>query len=70
MDGSSVIWKFYEKVEKSQEEPELSKLVNIGNCTLHVVHGTLKTGLISCFLQHVNFTTLCIVCILVRWFAG
>ena len=57
VDGPSVNWKFYKKVEKSWEEAELSKLVIIGSCSLHVVHGALKTGLILCFLQHVNFTS-------------
>ena len=46
MDGPSVNWKFYKKVEKFREEAELSKLVNIGSCSSYVVHGTLKTGLI------------------------
>ena len=55
VDVSSVNWKFYEKVEKSREETDFSKLVDIGSCSLHVVHGELKTGLISCFLQHLNF---------------
>ena len=57
MDGPSVNWKFYENVEKSWEEAELRKLVNIGSCSLHVVHRALKTGLLLCFLQHLYFTS-------------
>ena len=37
MNGPLVNWKFDEKVEKSREEAELSKLVNIESCSLHVV---------------------------------
>ena len=57
MDGPSVNWKFYENVEKSSEEAELRKLVNTGSCSLHVVQGALKTGLILWFLQHLHFTS-------------
>ena len=57
LDSPSVNCTFYEKVEKSQEEAELLKLFNIGSCSLHVVDGALKTGLILCFLQHLIFAT-------------
>ena len=49
MDGPSVNWKFYEKVEKSWEEAELGKLGNIGSCSLNGVHETFKSDLILCY---------------------
>ena len=57
VDRPSVNWKPYEKVEKSWNEVELRKLVNICSCSLHVIYGALKTGLILCFLQHLNITS-------------
>ena len=44
MDGPSVNWKFFNTVTKKREEDELPALINIGSCSLHVIHGTFKTG--------------------------
>ena len=45
MDGPKVNVKFYEEIVKSQEKAMLHTLINIGSCSLHVVHGSLKTGI-------------------------
>ena len=52
LDGSPVNWKFYEKVEKSREEVELSKLVNIGSCSFwYFLHfSKIVLGIIRCVL--------------------
>ena len=44
MDGPSVNWKFYNEVTKLREESGLPKLINIGSCNLHPVHGALISG--------------------------
>ena len=48
MDGSSVNWKFYEKLIESREISELTGLINIGSCGLNIIHGTFKSGTMSC----------------------
>ena len=37
-------WKFYNEVTKLREESGLPKLINIGSCNLHAVHGALKSS--------------------------
>lgn len=44
MDGPAVNWKFMKEVNLYREETKMSKLINIGSCNLHVVHGAFKTG--------------------------
>ena len=48
MDGSSVNWKFYEKLIESREISELTGLIKIGSCGLHVIHGAFKSETMSC----------------------
>ena len=38
IDGPSVNRKFYEKLIESQEVSELTGLINIGSCSLHIIH--------------------------------
>ena len=44
MDGPNVNWKFFEDLlqDRSQSDPDIPKLINIGCCGLHVVHGAFK----------------------------
>ena len=46
MDGPNVNWKFFEDLleDREQTDPDLPKLINIGACGLHVVHGAFKYG--------------------------
>ena len=46
-DGPSVNWLFYEKLaEYRQEELQIEqKMINIGSCGLHIVHGAFKDGI-------------------------
>ncbi|XP_048580627.1 uncharacterized protein LOC116610226 [Nematostella vectensis] len=46
MDGPNVNWKFLEDLleDREQTDPDLPKLINIGACGLHVVHGAFKYG--------------------------
>ena len=44
MDGPSTNWAFLDLLTSDREAEELPKLVNIGSCGLHIVHGTFKTG--------------------------
>ena len=44
MDGPNVNWKFLSLVEKERDEAELSKLLNIGSCNLHIVHNAFQVG--------------------------
>ena len=44
MDGPNVNWKFLSLVEKERDEAELSKLLNIGSCNLHIVHNAFQIG--------------------------
>ena len=47
LDRPSVNWKFYEKLIESREISELTGLINIGSCGLHVIHGAFKFGAMS-----------------------
>ena len=44
MDGPNVNLKFLETVKKEREEANLSKLIDIGSCDLHTVHGSFKSA--------------------------
>ena len=44
MDGPNVNIKFLEMIKKEREEAKLSKLIDIGSCDLHAVHGSFKTA--------------------------
>jgi len=43
MDGPSVNWKFLESLRESRDGDD-RKLLDIGLCGLHVLHGALQTG--------------------------
>ena len=45
MDGPSVNWKFYDDITRDRDQFELSGLINIGSCGLHVIHGMFKAGI-------------------------
>ena len=44
MDGPSVDWILLDLLKKQGEQQELPKLLNIGSCNLHVIHGAFKSG--------------------------
>ena len=44
MDGPTVNHKFYKGLEDHREREELPKMINIGSCNLHIVHGAFKSG--------------------------
>ena len=44
MDGPNVNWKFYHNLFQERKSEELPDLLNIGSCSLHVVHGSFKKG--------------------------
>ena len=44
MDGPNVNWKFYHNLFQECKGEELPDLLNIGSCSLHVVHGSFKKG--------------------------
>ena len=44
MDGPAVNHKFYKGLEDHREREELPKMINIGSCNLHIVHGAFKSG--------------------------
>ena len=44
MDGPNVNWAFYALVKKKFDTDYDSSIVNIGSCSLHVVHKSFKTG--------------------------
>ena len=45
MDGPKVNVKFYEEIVKSQEKTMFHTPIDIGSCSLHAVHGSLKSGI-------------------------
>ena len=45
MDGQKVNVKLYEEIVKSREKATFHTLIDIGSCSVHVVHGSLKTGI-------------------------
>ena len=45
MDGPSVNWKLYESlVEERKENKDYPSLINVGSCSLHIMHGAFRTG--------------------------
>ena len=45
MDGPSVNWLFLDKLRKKLErDPDDSHLLDLGSCSLHIVHGAFQTG--------------------------
>ena len=46
MDGPSVNWKLYESlVEQRKENEDYPTLINVGSCSLHIMHGAFRTGI-------------------------
>ena len=44
IDGRSANGKFYDTTTMGREQLELSGLINIGGCGLHILHGAFQTG--------------------------
>ena len=44
MDGPSVNLKFYNEIVRDRQENLVHSLIGIGSCSLHIVHGSFKTG--------------------------
>ena len=44
MDGPSVNLKFYNEIVQDRQENMVHSLVDIGSCSLHIVHGSFKNG--------------------------
>ena len=46
MDGPSTNWKFLDQLIKARKDSnsDLPDLLNVGSCSLHIVHGAFKTG--------------------------
>ena len=44
MDGPNVNWDVLKKHIQFREGKEFPKLINIGSCGLHILHGALQTG--------------------------
>ena len=46
MDGPNVIWKMLDlMVEDRNSNETYPKLLDVGSCALHVVHGAFRTGM-------------------------
>ena len=37
-------WKLFDLIKKDQEEKNQKKLLDIGSCSFHVIHGAFKSG--------------------------
>ena len=45
MDGPNVNWKLYESiVEERNQNDDYPALIDIGSCSLHVLHGAFRSG--------------------------
>ena len=44
MDGPKVNWKFYRNIFQERKGEELTDLLNIGSCSLHVAHVSFEKG--------------------------
>ena len=46
MDGPNTNWKLRDELimDRTISDPEISQLINVGSCGLHVVHGAFKAG--------------------------
>ena len=42
IDGSSVNWPFYDKLNNERNELKLPELWHTGSCGLHILHGPFK----------------------------
>ena len=49
MDGPAINSKFFDALINYRSKCELPQLINIGSCSLHTVHGALKTAVESTF---------------------
>ena len=47
MDGPNVNWEVFNRLHTFREEREYPVILDIGSCSLHIVHGALQTGMIS-----------------------
>ena len=47
MDGPNVNWDVLSLHSSYREKNEFSRLINIGSCGLHVLHGALQTGIME-----------------------
>ena len=44
MDCPNVNWKFYSNLFQERKGKEVPDLLNIGSCSLHLVHGSFEKG--------------------------
>ena len=44
MDGPNVNLKFYQEFCRKRKYEKFHFLIDIGSCSLHIIHGSLKTG--------------------------
>ena len=46
MDWPHVNWRFLEELfeDRKHADPDIPCLINVGSCSLHVVHGAFTTG--------------------------
>ena len=44
MDGPSTNWKVLDLLDEYSAEKEYPSIINIGSCSLHVVHGAFQVG--------------------------
>ena len=44
VDGPSTNWKFFNLLQKERVEKEQHNLIDIGSCSLLIIHGVFKTG--------------------------
>ena len=44
MDVWNVNLKFYQKLTKNRKEQKFYSLLDIGSCSLRIIHGSFKTG--------------------------
>ena len=51
MDGPAINSKFFDALINYRSKCELPQLINIGSCSLHTVHGALKTAVESTSLN-------------------
>ena len=43
MDRPNINWKVFDVLKNHREEAEWSSLLNLGSCSLHIVHGAFQT---------------------------
>ena len=48
IDGPSANWKFFNLLQNDRVEKEQPNLIDIGSCSLYIIHGAFKTGAESC----------------------